>query len=952
MPDERKTKKELIAELDKLRARVKELEEAGPDQSLADREERYRSLFEDSPISLWEEDFTQAFDYIKRIKARGVEDVAAFFMKNPGEIAAVADMVKVIDVNRASLELFSASSKQELIDSLGKVFGEGADQVFARALEAAAQNKQSFQAELPVKDLAGNSKWVLTRWIASFARDGTIRVYVAMVDLSERKKAEEELAGIGKAVESTGDAVMISTPTGRIIYMNRACRDIFGYTLEEINEAGGPPVMYEQPDQARQIYELIRKSHYFADEVSLKRKDGRIIPAYLRADAIKDPSGKVTGLIAVATDITELKRAENALVAECSFRNAIIEHVAEGLCVCHDVPEFPYVRFTVWNDRMTEITGYDMDEINHLGWYQSVYPDPELREKAIERMDRMRNGDDIMAEEWEITRKNGEKRVLLISTSVVESQEGAIHVLAMMADVTARKRAERALEQEKERLSVTLRAIGDGVITTDTDGTVVLMNKVAEKLTGYDQDRARGRHISDVFDLRNEKPGETWKNVLGPVLEKNGASEVSGHSVLVSADGQKRLVEHTTSPIKDADSKVIGSVLVFRDVTEKARLDEELARAEKLESLGIMAGGIAHDFNNLLTGILGNISLARAAYAKEDGPLKKRLAEAEKGCYLARNLTQQLLTFSKGGTPIKKTSSMADILKESAEFALRGSGSTCRFDIKPGLWPVVADAGQISQVVQNLIINADQSMPDGGEISVVATNVVVPEQERVPGLEPGPYNKIIIRDQGMGIREDHLARIFDPFFTTKQTGSGLGLATSYSIINKHQGHIEAKSKQGEGTEFRIWLPASPGMEEPERPEEAAPQKGAGRILVMEDESSIVELLAIMLPNLGYQAEFASSGEEALYKYERKMKEGTPFHAVIMDLTIPGGMGGREAVGKLLELDPEAKVIVSSGYSTDPVMADYRSYGFQGAIAKPYKMADVGRVLSGLLDRQS
>ncbi len=389
-------------------------------------------------------------------------------------------------------------------------------------------------------------------------------------------------------------------------------------------------------------------------------------------------------------------------------------------------------------------------------------------------------------------------------------------------------------------------------------------------------------------------------------------------------------------------------ITIVSDITEKRRIEEELNKVDKLESIGVLAGGIAHDFNNILTGIVGNISLAEMYIesGRAPGRVLERLKEAEKASMRARDLTQQLLTFSKGGAPVKELATIGNILKDSATFTLRGSNVRCQLSIPDDLWPVEVDPGQIDQVINNLVINAAQAMPGGGTIKLQAENVSVGAEDVLP-LKKGKYLEISIEDQGVGIPETIIQKIFDPFFTTKQKGNGLGLATSLSIVQKHNGHITVRSQAGVGTTFHIYLPVSPEqVSTEEKVERNKLITGEGRILVMDDEEHIRDLATEMLSNLGYSVITAVDGAEAIELYKEAMVSGNPFSMVILDLTIPGGMGGKETVQKLMEIDTEVKAIVSSGYSNDPVLANFREHGFKGVISKPYRIRELSEILHG------
>jgi signal transduction histidine kinase/CheY-like chemotaxis protein len=386
------------------------------------------------------------------------------------------------------------------------------------------------------------------------------------------------------------------------------------------------------------------------------------------------------------------------------------------------------------------------------------------------------------------------------------------------------------------------------------------------------------------------------------------------------------------------------------DITERSKLRAEQNKAAKLESIGILAGGIAHDFNNILTSILGNISLAGISIHENPCTARELLGEAEKACFDAKGLTQQLLTFSKGGQPIIRSTALKKLITDSVRFALRGSKIGCRFGIAENLWPGEVDCGQITQVINNMIINADHAMPAGGEIIVNAENVVVAPGDK-QSLEAGNYIRIDIIDSGHGIPSKYIARIFDPYFSTKPQGHGLGLTTSYSIVKRHGGGITVDSSQDTGTAFHVYLPASsrePAARIEEQAEAQLPEKA--RVLVMDDEDMIRKMIWKCLTRMGYEVDSASDGQEALELFRQNRLNCTPYDAVILDLTVPGGMGGKEAFEAMRELDSDVRAIISSGYSTDPVMTNHQDYGFRGFVTKPFQLSDLTAALQKAMRR--
>jgi PAS domain S-box-containing protein len=534
----------------------------------------------------------------------------------------------------------------------------------------------------------------------------------------------------------------------------------------------------------------------------------------------------------------------------------------------------------------------------------------------------------------------------------VQIAESTLQIFAARAAAEIeRKRFEEDLNAEKERLAVTLRSIGDGFIATDMDGNVAMINNVAERLTGWRQDQILGKPLVEIFNILNERTRKPCSTMLDRIVETGSVVGTANHAIVVSREGLERLIEISAAPIRDKTNRKLGTVLVFRDITEKEHLEAERRKAEKLESLGVAAGGIAHDFNNLLTAIIGNLSLSLISLPPEDD-MYERLSAAKKASLRAQELAQQLLTFAKGGAPIKKTASIGQLIQDTVTFSIRGSAIRSEFDTPDDLWPVEVDSGQISQVVNNLAINAEQAMPAGGWLRVKCENFFLAEENAaLSPLRVGKYVKISVRDEGIGIPEEYLKKIFDPYFTTKPKGSGLGLATSYSIVKNHEGLITVESKVGGGSTFSIYLPATDKQVTFER-SRSEPAKGKGRILALDDEEAICELVSAALTPLGYEVTTVQDGLSAIAAYKNAMAEDRKFDAVISDLTIPGGMGGAECIKRLVEIDPGVKAIVSSGYAMDPVMSRYREYGFCACIAKPYEITDLGHVVHDVLDSKN
>ncbi len=585
------------------------------------------------------------------------------------------------------------------------------------------------------------------------------------------------------------------------------------------------------------------------------------------------------------------------------------------------------------NDFLLSLTGWKREEVLGTNWFALFLP-PEIQVKIeTEIFQKTITSGNLPAYfENEIITQAGQRRMIAWNNTLLRDNNNVIvNVASIGEDITERKQSEILLAQEKERLAVTLRSIGDGVITTDLDGKIVMLNKAAEEMTGWSSEDAAGRFLPEVFVIINEHTRELCENPVEKVLQSGSIVELANHTCLIAKDGRELIIADSGAPIRDYKSRITGVVLVFRDMTEKQKLNDSMQRAQKLESLGILAGGIAHDFNNMLAGIFGYLDLAKESVVlkkidKIPGYLDKAISVFER----AKGLTQQLLTFSKGGNPVRKTVQIAPLVRHSAMFALSGSNVTCRFDLADDLWTSDCDEMQIGQVIDNIVINAVQAMPSGGKIIITAVNVT-----EAPG-HTGTFVRISIHDEGVGIPYDIIPKIFDPFFSTKITGHGLGLATVFSIIKRHDGWIDVETAPGKGSTFHVFIPASHTNKSFEIELESTVHKSSGTILVMDDEEFILEIVSSMLESMGYTVATAKDGHSALTLFADAQRLGQPIAASILDLTIPGGIGGKEVAAAMRKTDQNAIIIVSSGYSEDPVIANPTRHGFTDRIIKPYR----------------
>jgi len=564
--------------------------------------------------------------------------------------------------------------------------------------------------------------------------------------------------------------------------------------------------------------------------------------------------------------------------------------------------------------------------------------------------------DESESREIEIPRKDGNP-VTIEMKGVKIDWKGKDAWLISLRDITMKKNLLKAFAQEKERLDITLRSIVDGVITTDRNGVIRLINWMAAQMTGWTREEAVGKPLAQVLKLKDKTTDEFLSDAQKKAMEVVENVEIAGSNdwdwVLISRSGNKIPIEYSCAPILK-EGEMMGLVLVMRDTTEKKELEEDLIRSRNLEALGVLARGIAHEYNNILTSTLGYISLAKVVTAEEH-KIFPMLKKAEEAGIRAKEISSRLLTFSKGGEPQKRKEYIENILEQAVHHVLKSLPITIAWNIEDNLWPVMIDRRQVSLAVSNILKNATEALSNKGCIEIKVKNFRVPAKKS-PAIPRGNYVKITITDQGSGIPDEYLPKIFNPYFTTKEKAEGMGLTTAYSIIRKHGGWIGVKSKKDRetgGTTVTLLLPAAVTLLEHKKPAVPVPTPGKEpgppgvkkrKILVMDDEDMIREIVREMLEFLEYEALTAEDGEEALELYQSAMKSGSPVEVVILDLVVPTAMGGKECIQKLQQIDPHVIAVVSSGYSDDPVVANYQDYGFRGVLSKPYKIDQLKEIL--------
>ena len=805
-------------------------------------------------------------------------------------------------------------------------------------------DKEAIELEYGWQVADGSYKWF--RDTAALSRDeegNPKEVIGTWLDITEHKHLQKEIFKSNQRFKELADLlpqiVFETDMQGKLTYVNRQAFQMTGYSpddLQKDNSVFSIVAEEDRPKAEKNIQNIMAGKGTIGNEYKLVRKDGSVFPVIAYSSPVRE-NGEAVGLRGIIVDISESKEAERALreskqnYKELSkeFRG-LLDAIPDSLTL-HDV-DFRIIWANQWAaDRL----GKAAEELIGQHCYELLHN----RQEPCGDCPSIKCIQTGMTEEGQITDDDGtiwDKRAIPLQ----EDEGDVTRVIELGREITEHKKIENALHESEERYRTLFENSSDIIQIVRPDGQLLYVNPSWCRALGYSEEEASSLKVFDIIDPENEKDCETH---FHKALSEGTTGTVE--TIFRSKDGRKVIMEGSAN-CKYRDGQPSFMHCIFRDITERRKMAEEMIKAHKLESVGILAGGIAHDFNNILTALIGNLSLARM-YTEPGDKVHQRIEEAEKASFRARDLTQQLLTFSKGGDPIKQTISISELVKDASKFVLRGSNVKCVFDLAEDLWPVEVDEGQIIQVIHNLVINADHAMPEGGIITIHAENVDISSRDALP-VKDGDYVVVSVEDHGPGISKKHLGRVFDPYFTTKHKGHGLGLTTAYSIIKNHAGLLVLESELGKGTVFRFYLPAS----EKKKASQAAVREdihpGKGAILLMDDEEDVRVTVKEMLTHLGYEVQTAVDGRQALDMYTKAQADNNPFGAVILDLTVPGGLGGRETMEKLHKMDPSVKAIVSSGYANDPIMANYQQYGFAGVVPKPYKIEDVSKALQGLM----
>ena len=883
-------------------------------EALRHSERRYRGLFENSPVAIWEEDFSAVKIHIDALRAKGVGDFESYFKEHPEAVRECARLVKILNVNLSALRLFEAGSKEELLGGLASVLEEESLAQFRMQLIAISKDELLLESEVTNRTLAGRKIHAALHWSVQPGSEKTFsNVIVSFLDITERKRAEHELSLLAHTLRSISECVSITDMSDIICFVNEAFLKTYGFEEHElmgksitlVRSPGNPPEL------TREILPATLRGGW-RGEILNRRKDGSEFPIYLSTSIVRDENRKPIYLVGIARDVAEDRRVQDEIHRSQQMLRLILDNIPQRV---------------FWKDRDYRYLGcnkafaYDTGLSHPRELIGRNDFDMSWRETAqlYREDDRRVMETDTPKLRFEEPQHKPDGTVLWLRTSKVplHDREGkVIGVLGTYEDITEQKQAEQALRTSEERYRKFFEEDLSGVYISSPEGRLLACNPTFLQIFGFESlEQAISTDIATLYP----SPGE-WEAVIQLLQERKKLEH--RESELQRKDGKPVYVVENMFGVFDAQGKLLQVKGYIFDDTSRKKLEEEFRQSQKIEAVGRLAGGIAHDFNNLLTCINGYTELLLYDL-KEPDPKRKSVDEIRSAAQKATKLTRQLLAFSRHQVLQLEVLDLNKIVREMEQMLHRLIREDIHLNIvmAPALGHVKADPGQIEQVIMNLVVNGRDAMPNGGSLSIETANVDLDEDFVLEhnGARPGRHVMLAVSDDGCGINAEARSHIFEPFFTTKEIGKGmgLGLSTVYGIVKQSEGYISVESQVGRGSTFAVYLPRAEGeaCHSKRKAATAAHQHGSETILLVEDEESVLELTGRLLRMHGYCVLSASDGTSAL----RICREhGAPIHLLITDVVMPV-LGGLKLAQQIVDMRPDIKVLFMSGYSDEAIL---------------------------------
>ena len=906
--------------------------------ALRESEARYRGLFENAPTSLWEEDLSQVKAYIENLRRTGIKNFKEYFDNRPEAVAKCAALVKIVAVNQMTLDLYRAKSKEELTAGLDRVLIENSYSDFIEQLAALADGATRYEDVVVNQTLLGDKMHLMLRWfVAPGYEESYSKVFLSFSDITERVLAEEALkeseTKFRSLTESSPNMIFINKQ-GKVVYTNRRSEEIMGFTRDELYAPEFNFFTLIAPESMELVKSNFKK-HMKGEnlepyEYTLLDKEGRKIEAIITTKLIDyEGSNAILGII---TDISKQKRVERALESSRRDWENIFQAISHPTLILD-----PQHRVIAANRSAVQKTGISDQNLKDMHCYEVFHRTRRPnRSCPMERI--MKSGQPRMLE-MELKALGG--TFLVTCTPVMDGNGQLEKVIHIATDISQRKQAEKALQASESKFRSFFDLSPQSVARIDLEtGQMVDVNQKFSELFGFAKEDILGQTMIEIGLC-----SEIQRLKFLEVLKTTG--RVDGLEMdLMTKDGTVLTTILFARPITIKNDNFI--LIMFNDITERKKLEQQLQQAQRMEALGTLAGGIAHDFNNLLMGILGNASLILSDMESHN-PYREQLKNIESYVHSAAELTKQLLGFARGGKYEVKPTNLNDLIERSAQmFGRTKKEIHIHKKFQEHIWTVAIDQGQIDQVLLNLYVNAWQAMAGGGHLYIQTENIILELGDIEPfTVEAGKYVKVSITDSGIGMDEATQQRIFEPFFTTQEMGrgTGLGLASAYGIIKNHGGFIKVYSEKGKGTTFNIYLPVCERNVAPHKESDREILKGRGTVMLVDDEKMIIEIGKKMLAKMGYQPLIAESGQEAIEVYRKNVDI---IDLIILDMIMPD-MSGQEAFENLKKLNPAVKVLLSSGYSLNDQAQRIMNSGCYGFIQKPFDAIKLSQKIGKILD---
>ena len=904
-------------------------------------EAHYRGLFENAPTSLWEEDLSAVKAYITKLRRTGVNDFKTYFDRHPEALAECAALIKIVDINQTTLDMYGAKHKEELVSGLEQIFNGSAYEDFKMQLVAIADGKTGSESEIVNQTLTGAKMHLVLRWFVAPGHEASYsKVFLALTDITDRVIAEKALENSRRDWENIfqaiGQPTLILDPQHRVIAANRVAVEKTGISPEELMHKRCYEVFHgtgHLPGSCP-MEQMMKSGQPQTLETELEALGGTYL---VTCTPVVDDAGRLEKVIHIATDITDRKQTEEALRRSEQKYRSLYDNMRDGFAAINwegEIIEF--------NAAFEKLIGYRSKEIYNLT-YQDITPAKwhPIEAQIIKDQVLAKGYSDPYEKEYK--RKDGSIFPVELRTYLVRGEnENPAGMWAFIRDISNWKRWEAALQESESKF----RSFFD------------LSPQAAARVhfeTGQ---------VADV----NQKFCELFKTpmeeILARTMKELGLCTEEQIKMFVRRLDESGLVDGLEMDLTDRDGRIFTTLIfarrmkikedtdvliIFNDITERKKLWQQLQRAQRMEALGTLAGGIAHDFNNLLMGILGNVSLMLSDMAPRDTNYEQ-MKNIESYVHSAAALTKQLLGFAQGGKYEAKPTNINDLIERNAHmFGRTKKEINIHKKFQEDIWTVEIDQGQIDQVLLNLYVNAWQAMPGGGHLYIQTANVLLDGDDVEPfEIRAGQYVKITITDSGVGMDAATQQRIFEPFFTTKEMGrgTGLGLASAYGIIKNHDGLIDVHSTKGKGTTFSIYLPVGEKDVAEIKNLDKEILRGRETILIVDDEDLIIEIGQKMLAKMGYRTLVAQGGQETIEVYRQ---HGDQIDLTILDMIMPD-MNGQETYESLKKLNPAVKVLLSSGYSLNDQARKIMDLGCHGFIQKPFDVIQLSQKIREILDR--